>query len=325
MNREDLYRKGEKEHYNGRIIQLLKFYLIPGWRVPEFSRMEFEIDKIRSKRRFFRHFLKPITMIGVVIFLSFIIIGIFAPWFTIYPLQELVRPYYHSDVFKFADPSPEHPLGTTLNGYDILGRLIWGARTTLIIALIPSIIAVGGGLILGTISAYFGGVVDWILMRIVDIMYALPTLIIIIILAPMMGGDLLDTINFYGLFNISLYTRFMRSLALQGREMTYIKAAKAGGASKFKIMFKHIAPNALSPMIIMFFGSMAAAILGITGLSYLGLGDDTVANWGMDIKWASIYEINAFFWPGLCTALTVIGIMLIGDGLRDALDPRLKL
>ena len=308
-----------------RILSLILFYLVPGWRNPEFSKQEYEIEKIKSKRRFFRHLINPLTIIGFIIFSSFIFMGIFCSWLTEYSLQEIIPPQTYVDMYM--PPTPDHPLGTTDNGYDVLARIIWGSRTSLVMATIPVIIAVGGGLIIGTISAYFGDKVDYVIMRVVDLVYSLPTLIIVLILIRMIGLDMMTLLYIYGSFAIAGNVRFMRSLVLQVRELVYVKAAKTGGASKFKIMFRHIVPNALPPLIINFFGGMAITILGIAALSFLGLGDDKIPNWGIDIYNTDMYKGNilSFIFPGLCTALFAIGAMLIGDGLRDAIDPRLKI
>ena len=308
-----------------RILSLIKFYLLPGWRVPEFSEQEYEIEKIKSKRRFFRHLLTPLTISGALVILSFVFMGIFVPWLTKFPLQEMVPPSIPG--IPFLLPSPAHPLGTTRSGYDVLARMLWGARTSLLMAMIPTGLAVGGGLILGIISAYFGGKVDYFLMRIVDLIYSIPTLVIVLILTQILGLNLIDMLMIWGAFAIAGNLRFMRSLVLQIREMLYVKAAKTGGALKFKVMFSHILPNALPPMILTFFGQMAITMLGIAAISFLGLVNAQIPNWGQDISWGNIYEDNilAFLIPGICTGLFAIAAMLIGDGLRDAIDPRLKI
>jgi peptide/nickel transport system permease protein len=322
---ENEVEKIREKKNKSRILLLILFYLLPGWRVPEFSGQEFEIEKIRSKRRFFRHLLTILTIVGTLIILSFIFMGIFTPWLTQYPLQDLVPPSIPGA--PFAIPSPEHPLGTTNNGYDVLARMLWGARTSLYMAVLPTGIAVGGGLILGTISAYFGGKVDYLFMRIVDLLYSIPTFIIVLILTQIFGLNMLEILMIYGAFAITGNLRFMRSLVLQIREMIYVKAAKTGGALKFKVMFSHVLPNALAPMILQFFGQMAITMLGMAAIAFLGLTNLQIPNWGQDISWANIYEDNvlAFLIPGLCTGLFAIAAMLIGDGLRDAVDPRLKL
>ncbi|MHA1671274.1 MAG: ABC transporter permease [Promethearchaeota archaeon] len=315
----------DKNRKKKRLASLILFYLLPGWRLPEFTNREYKIEKMKSKRRFFRHLINPLTILGFLIFSIFIFMGIFSPWLTEYALQEIIPP--QSYIGEYLPPTFNHPLGTTNNGYDVLARIIWGSRTSLFMGMIPVIIAIGGGLIIGTISAYFGEKVDYVIMRVVDLIYSLPTLIIVLILIRMIGIDMTTLLIIYGSFAIAGNVRFMRSLVLQVKGLIFVKAAKTGGASKFKIMFRHIVPNALPPMIINFFGGIAATILGIAALSFLGLGDNKIPNWGIDIYNTDMYKGNilSFIFPGLCTALFAIGAMLIGDGLRDAIDPRLKI
>ena len=321
LNYNDFSISGEKKW-----VRLLKFYLLPTWRDPEFSAYESEIEKIKSKRRLFRRFLSPLTIIGFFMVLFVVVFAVYGPWLTDIPLQDIISPYIPTDGVPFNAPSPEHPLGTTIYGYDVYARIVWGARTTIGYAFIPVLIMMGGGLILGTISAYVGGTLDYLLMRFVDIISTFPMLIVIIILVPIIGRDLLTTLTFYGVLYIPYNMRFMRSLVLQVKQMDYVRAAKTGGALKFKIMFKHIVPNALSPMIITFFGDAAGTVLSFAGMAFLGLGDPTAATWGIDVNWASgqLTAVWASLWPGIFIGITAIGFMLIGDGMRDALDPRMS-
>jgi len=309
-------------------IRLLKFYLLPTWRDPDFSAYENELEKIKSKRRVFRRFLTPLTIIGFFMILFIVIIAVFGPWLTDIQVQDVIPPYIPPDGVPFDDPSPEHPLGTTLHGYDVYARIIWGARTAIGMAFIPVIIAMAGGLILGTISAYFGGTVDYLMMRFVDLMYAFPMTILIIIIGPLIGQDLFTTLIIYGVLYIPYNIRFMRSLVLQVKQMDYVRAAKTGGALKFKVMFKHIVPNSLSPVIITFFGGAAGTVLGLAALAFLGFGDPDIATWGIDINWTlgrPMTAISAAIWPGIFIGITAVGFMLMGDGVRDALDPRLTI
>ncbi|MHA1991667.1 MAG: ABC transporter permease [Candidatus Hodarchaeales archaeon] len=308
-------------------VNLLKFYLLPTWRNPEFTAYENEVEKIKSKRRVFRRFLTPLTIIGFFMLLFITILAIFSPWLTMVPLQELTLPFIPSDGTPFEDPSPEHPLGTTLYGYDILARIIWGARSAMGMAFIPVVISMGGGLILGTISAYFGGPVDFSMMRFVDLMFVLPMGILTFILVQMIGRALMTQLIIFGILGIPANIRFMRAMVLLVKEMVFVKAAKTGGALKFKIMFKHIVPNAISPIIIGFFWGAAGTILGLAGLGFVGLGDQTVATWGTDINWGADQILSATgrwaaIMPGIFLGITAAGFMLVGDGLRDALDPR---
>jgi ABC-type dipeptide/oligopeptide/nickel transport system permease subunit len=306
-------------------VSLLKFYLLPTWRNPEFTAYENEIEKIKSKRRVFRRLLKPLTIIGFFMILFITVLAVYGPWLTIVPLEQVTLPYVPSGVDAWADPSPEHPLGTTLYGYDVYARIIWGARTTMGMAFIPVIIGMGGGLILGTISAYFGGPFDYVMMRFVDLFLIFPMFILAMILIPMIGRALIIQLVVFGILSIPGNIRFMRVMVLLVREMVFVDAAKTGGAHKFKIMFKHVAPNAISPIIISVFWGAAGTILGLAGLGFIGLGDQTVATWGTDVNWAAnrlLTGISAVIWPGIFLGITAAGFVLLGDGLRDALDPR---
>lgn len=309
-----------------KFTKYLKFYLIPGWREPEFTAIEYEIGKTRSKRRLFRRLLRPLTIAGITMILFIAIIGVYCPWLTEFTIQEVTPPYAPPEL-PYLPPSGAHPLGTTESGYDILARLVWGARTALTAAAVPVLISNAGGLVVGTISAYFGGKVDAIIMRICDFWFAFPLMILIIIISPLMGQDLYNLLLLYGLLYIPSSARFVRALVLQVKQNVYVRAAITSGAEKFRVMFKHVLPNAISPFIISFFGAMGGSILGFASIAYLGLSDQQIADWGTDISWARIHTsaYYAVFWPGLFIAIAAIGFMLIGDGLRDALDPRLHL
>jgi len=321
QKKENLIRK------KGKIVRLLRFYLLPGWRDPEFMALQYKIEMVKSKRRLFRRLITPLTLIGFTMILFIAVLAVFAPWLTIYPLTELAMPYLPPGSIPFDDPSSAHPLGTTQFGFDLLGRLIWGARTALTAAALPVFISITGGIILGTMSAYFGGWVDTIMMRFVDFMYSLPTLILVIIISPMLGGELMNLLTIWGLLYIPVNTRFVRSLVLQVKQNLYVRAAVTGGADKIKVMFKHVFPNAISPMIISIFGAMGLSVLGFASIAFLGLGDQTVTDWGTDIMYSrsQMTAVGPAFWPGLFIGITAIGFILLGDGLRDALDPRLKI
>ena len=305
---------------------MIKFYLIPGWRAPEFEATEFEIGKIKSKRKLFRRLLTPLTIAGIIMILFIAFLGMFSPWLTPFTVDNITPPDYLPET-PFTTPSADHPLGTTKYGFDILARLIWGSRTALTAAALPVIIGTLGGLAVGTISAYFGGKIDSLIMRFCDFWFSFPTLILVIIIAPMIGNNLYNLLTLYGLLGIPGASRWVRALVLQVKQNVYVEAAITSGAEKFKVMFRHVLPNAISPVIIGFFGAMGGAILGFVGIAFLGLGDASFSDWGTDIDmgrghWGAYYAV---FWPGLFIAITAIGFMLIGDGLRDALDPRLQI
>lgn len=258
-------------------------------------------------------------------------LAVYAPWLTPYTVENLTPPFYPSET-PYLDPSPEHPLGTTKYGFDLFGRLVWGARTSMTAAALPVIISTFGGLVVGTISAYYGGKVDAVIMRFCDFWFSFPVLILVIIIAPLIGNNLYNILLLYGIFGIPGSTRWVRALVLKVQQNVYVRAAITSGAEKFKVMFKHIMPNAISPIIIGFFGAMQSGILIIVSIGFIELGDESIPDWGTDIlygrgQWGAYSSPfwPAYLWPGLFIAITAIGFMLIGDGLRDALDPRLHI
>ena len=316
-----------------QILKWIRFYLIPFWRDPDFSRREFEEAKIKSKRRQFSMFLYPLTISGFLIIIAVGILAVFPQWFTDYSLLEvtshagLTMPFQPPGWVCYEDDCTYHILGTTKSGYDIFARLIWGARTALTMGIQSNLISVIGGVILGLLVAYFGGKTDWVVMRILDIVQTIPNFIFALFLISLLGQELNYILMVYGILGIPGYCRFIRASVFQVKQNVYILAAKTGGANNFKIMFKHVLPNAISPIIVAFFGNLGGTILGIASLSYIGMGDQKIADWGTDINWAQSRFLSypwAAIWPGLLVGLTVLAFMLIGDGLRDAIDPRLR-
>jgi len=309
------------------VFRHIKFFLIPGWRDPEFSSKEYEIDKIKSKRRLFRRLLTPLTIVGLGLILFITFLAVYAPWLTPFTLDQATDGGISGTLPFLAPPTPGHPLGTTKFGYDLLARVIWGCRTAIVFGFITIIIASFGGIAVGTFSGYYGGRIDSITMRIIDFVLVFPAMILVIIVVQLSPTrNLLTILSIFGMFAIPWYSRLMRSSVLQVKQELYIEAAKTGGASNFKIMFKHVFSNAISPVLISFFGGVGAAILAFSGIAFLGFGDDALPDWGTDINYARarISAIHAAIWPGLFILIAVLGFMLLGDGLRDALDPRLQ-
>jgi len=319
----------EKTSYFSKknFIRALKFLIIPGWRDSGFSQKEYEIDKIKSKRKFFRRLIKPLTLIGIGLITLIVFLAIYAPWIAKYSLEYVIDVSKAIDVgLPYTLPSPSHPWGTTAYAYDLFSRIMWGARTAIVFGFLTIIFATSGGILVGTISGYYGGKVDAIIMRIVDFSLAFPTLVIVIIFTEMISRELVVILLVFGLFAIPGYSRLMRASVLATKERLYIEAAKTSGARNFKIMFKHIFANAISPIIIRFFGGVGAAIIGFAGIAFLGFGDQSVPDWGTDINFGRLHlsMVHTTIFPGLFILIAVLGFMLVGDGLRDALDPRLK-
>ncbi|NVM17775.1 MAG: ABC transporter permease [Candidatus Lokiarchaeota archaeon] len=301
----------------------LKFLFVPGYRIEELTIREQEYEKTISKRKFIRRLKSVLTIIGISIVFVIVTFAVFAPW---------ISPY----TFRVADgvfsgswnpPSPEHPLGQTNFGRDILARMIWGARSSLTIALPAITLSVVVGVIFGIIAAYFGGWVDSVIMRISDIFFAFPGLIFAIVLIGVLGRRMEYIILAYGILGIPYYSRLIRASVLQAKELPYVEAARVSGAKNWRIMFRHIMPNCIQPIIISFTFDIGGVILSFAGLAFLGYSDPHLIEWGRDIDIGRGHLVNApwaSFWPGLMIIFTVLGFMLIGDGLRDALDPRLR-
>jgi len=272
-------------------------------------------------RRFRRHRL---AMIGVAIFGAMILIGIFGP---------ILRPYnplVFSGAIKPGGDAPNlaHIFGTDENGRDVFAAVLNGARISLAVGLFSVIIA---GLVGGTVGAmagFFGGGVDNVLMRIVDVLFAIPFLFIILVAARFFGqGDVTSIIVIFGILSWPIIARLVRASFLSLREADFVDAARAVGVSNVRIAFRHILPNAMGPVIVAMTLLMAANIVLEAFVSFLNFGiKETQVSWGNVLSHAQSALILGDWWwaffPGMAIALTVIAINFIGDGLRDALDPR---
>ena len=306
------------------IFSNIKFLLIPGSRIEELSHRESKYERTVSKRKFIRRLKSSLTILGIIIVISIVTIAVFGHWLSPYTIQEAGK-----DIFagSWDPPSSEHPLGQTNFGRDILARIIYGARSSLTVALPAITLSVVVGVILGVISAYYGGWVDSVIMRIGDIFLAFPALVFAIVLVGILGRKMEYIILAYGILGIPYYSRLIRGSVLQARELPYVEAAKVAGAGNWRIMFKHILPNSIQPIIISFTFDIGGVILSFAGLAFLGYSDPTLIEWGRDIDIGRGHLVNApwaALWPGIMILVTVLGFMLVGDGLRDALDPRLR-
>ncbi len=219
----------------------------------------------------------------------------------------------------------EHLLGTDQLGRDILSRIIYGARISLIVGLTAVAAGAGVGVTLGLISAYYGGWMDSLVMRVGEVFLAFPFLLLAIALMAVLGVGLLNVIMVLAIANWILYARIMRGTVLSAKAEEYITAARAIGARDLSVLFKHLLPNCITPIIIFATFNVAAMIIAEAGLSFLGLGAGT--GWGLMLADGRDY-VGTAWWlatiPGLAIMLTVLSINLIGDWIRDALDPRLR-
>lgn len=228
-----------------------------------------------------------------------------------------------------APPSPDHWFGTDQYGRDILSRTLYGARLSLQTGLVAVAIAATTGSLLGLAAGYYGGFTDSGIMRVVDVLLAFPGMLLAMAIVAVLGPSLINVMIAVGIGATPTYARVVRSSVLSAKEMPYVLAARSIGSSNARLMFGHILPNTLSPIIILSSLSIASAILAASGLSFIGLGaQPPTPEWGSMLNTGRTYLRDAWWmttFPGLAIMLTVMSINMIGDGLRDALDPRLRL
>lgn len=223
-------------------------------------------------------------------------------------------------------PSAAHLMGTDLLGRDILSRLIFGARLSLAIGLISVAIGATAGSVIGLVAGYYGGRLDGTLMRIVDAMLAFPGLLLALVVIASLGPGLLNVMLAVGVSSVPLYARLVRGSCLTVREIEYVQAARALGGSDGRVMFRHILPNVLGPLLVLSTLQVGSAILVGSALSYLGMGaQPPTPEWGLMTSDGQAYLANAWWistFPGLAIFSAAMAVNLLGDGLRAALDPR---
>jgi peptide/nickel transport system permease protein len=270
-------------------------------------------------RRFSRN---PIIPIGTIIIVAMIFVGTFAPYLSPYKPSKM---YPHN---RREAPSTQFWLGTDRLGRDMLSRMIWGARVSLVIGVLAVAVAMVIGLIIGMISGYYGGLLDEILMRAMDIIFAFPSLLLAIALIAVTGPSMRNIIFVVAVIRIPRFARILRASVLSIKEKEFVEAARALSKSDIGIMVQHIFPNCIAPLTVEASLSIATAIITESALSFLGLGvRPPTPSWGQMIADGRSELFTApwiVIFPGLAIMLTVLGYNLLGDGLRDALDPRLR-
>jgi peptide/nickel transport system permease protein len=274
-------------------------------------------------RRFLRVFLgRKVVLFGLVVIVIFLIMAAFS---------SQIAPYdpYKQDLGKtLAGPSREHLLGTDNFGRDTLSRIIYGSRIAFMVGVIAVGIAAGAGMIFGLIAGYFGGWRYTIIMRFMDALMAFPMILLALLITSLLGGGLFNVMIALGISLMPGYARIMCGQVISVRENDYVLASRAIGSTDWRIMLRHIIPNSLPPIMVMVTMMMGTTILAEAGLSYLGIGIELpTATWGGMINEGYRFLIRdplLSFAPGIAIMLVVFGFNMVGDGLRDALDPRLR-
>ena len=267
------------------------------------------------------------AIVGAVIVLLFVFAGAFAPW--IAPAHPSNETFLVGGILRPEPPSTDHLLGLDIQGRDVLSRIVYGARYSLLIAMVSVAIGLSVGLVLGAVAGYLGGFPDSVIMRLMDIMLAIPGLLFAIAIVAMLGPGLWQVIIAVGVVNIPIFARLLRGSVLAQRENDYVLAARSVGVRRKTILASHILPNSMSPLIVAGTLAMATAIIDVAGLGFLGLGpqDPSTPEWGTMLTDVNEYLAAAPYLaiiPGLCIVISVLGFNLIGDGLREALDPKLR-
>lgn len=263
-----------------------------------------------------------LTMIGSAIILVFLLMAAFAP---------LIAPYdpVHQDLqIKLQAPSWQHLFGTDQFGRDIFSRVIMGSRIALWIIFLVSVISGSIGIIVGVTAGYFGGIVDEVLMRITDMFLAFPSLVLAMAFAAMLGPNLTNTIIAISIVTWTTYARLSRAEAIKVKSQPYIEAIRAVGGGNLRIMFLHVLPMCISPVLVQLTLRMGTIILTAASLGFLGLGvQPPTPEWGAMVSDGRNYLIDQWWistFPGIFIAFVVLGFNLLGDGIRDMLDPRLR-
>lgn len=264
----------------------------------------------------------PLAMLGLAIIAVLVFCAMFA---------EIISPYspIKQDLMHmFETPSSAHWLGTDEFGRDILSRLIYGARVSLQVGFIAVGIALLIGGMLGAISGYYSGRLDNTIMRVMDVLLSIPQTLLAIAIVAALGPSLMNLMIAVGISAVPTYARIVRGSVLSIRSMEFIEAARAAGSSDLRIILKHIIPNSMAPIIVQSTLGVASAILNAAGLSFIGLGiQPPNPEWGAMLSGGRQY-IRDFphmtLYPGLAIMLTILALNFLGDGLRDALDPKLK-
>jgi len=283
--------------------------------------------KLAKKKSIWLDVLKRLVrnkaaMVGLGIVLLLFIAAIFADFITPFT-------YYEQDLRnRFALPNATHWFGTDEFGRCIYSRIIYGSRISLRVGFVTIIFSVALGGFLGALAGFYGGIIDNIIMRFTDIILAIPNILLAIAVVAALGNDLTNIMIAVGVGSMPQYARILRASVLTLRDQEFVEAARASGANDFRLITRHIVPNALAPIIVQATLGVAGAILVVAGLSFIGIGlQPPTPEWGAMLSTGRHYlrdfpHMTTF--PGLAIMIVILGLNMFGDGLRDALDPKLK-
>jgi peptide/nickel transport system permease protein len=262
------------------------------------------------------------AMVGLTFITMLFLIAIFADVIAPYGMREQNL----QNVLQ--SPSLQHWLGTDDLGRDVLSRIIFGTRTSLVIGVSSVAIALAIGGVLGLVSGYFKGIIDIIIMRFSDILLSIPSILLAIAIVASFGSGMFNMIVAIAIGNIAIFARIIRSSVMTLTERQFIEASHALGSSHFRILTKHILPNVLSPIIVQSSLGIAFAILSAAGLGFIGLGlEASVAEWGLMLSSGRTYirtQTYLTIYPGLAIMFTILAFNMLGDGIRDAFDPKMR-
>lgn len=263
-----------------------------------------------------------LAMVGMIVVIVLVFAAVFA---------DFVAPYDYAQqdlANKFADPSLDHICGTDNYGRDILSRIIYGGRTSLLVCILSLAISLVIGGILGMVSGYYAGVTDGLIMRVIDVIQAIPAFLLAICISAALGTGIGNTALALAVGFVPGYARLIRAQVMSIHDQEYVEAARLSGCSPWRVMLRHILPNILSPVIVDTTLRVGAAIMTISSLSFIGLGvQPPTPEWGSMLADGREYIRDYWpmvVWPGVAIMASLFGFNLFGDGLRDALDPRLK-
>ena len=318
--------KKEKQKNSTRAVLLwvihnIKFLLIPGYNLKELSDRKVLYELQNPKKNHKKRYRSPLFIIGAGILFVFFTLSIFPHWISPYTYFEATMftgLYAHME--HYFPPSPDHPLGQTFQGFDVLARIIYGARPVFIFSITTTLIAILIGIFIGAISAYYGKWLDAILMRLMDIILSFPGVVFAILFILIFGSDFVILNVAYSIIGIPIYARLIRTEMIKEKELPYIAAAKVAGAKKFRIIFRHILPNCIIPLVVAASFNIGRNVLSLAVLGFLRYGAIGWIEWGYDIALAINYFYIApwaILYPALMIVMTSVSFLLIGDSFTD--------